>query len=52
VVIDYGGTHLPRSLIFQISGLPDRSLLEIEQDVNSGWENGSFERYLLETEKI
>jgi hypothetical protein len=26
--------------------------MEIEENVNSGRENGSFQRYLLETEKV
>ena len=32
---------------FEISGLADRFLMEIEENVNSGWENGSLERYVL-----
>jgi hypothetical protein len=37
---------------FEIKWLADRFLIEIEENVNSGRENGSFQRYLLKTEKI
>jgi hypothetical protein len=36
----------------EISGLADRFLMEIVTNVNSGQENGSFQRYLLTTKKI
>jgi len=57
-------TFLPRSMIlakhiylatffnFEINGLADRFLMEIEENVNSGREKASFQRYLLRTEKI
>jgi hypothetical protein len=48
----YDCTLLAALFNFEISGLADRFLMEIEQNVNSGWEKGSFQRYLFRTEKI
>ena len=36
----------------EIRSLPDRSLTEIEENVNGGVKNGSFGRYRLRTEQI
>jgi len=61
---DWAADDLPRFLIqaensflakfvsLEISGLADRFLLEIVRNVNSGQKNGTFQRYLLQTEKI
>ena len=47
-----GRNQWDRHINLEISGLPDKFLMEIEENVNPGTGNGGFQRYLLTTEKI
>ena len=51
-VVNAEWRYLAKSFNLEISGLADRFLMEIEKNVNLRRKRGSFQRYLLRTEKI